>query len=298
MDNYCIDIAECFNDVSFDLEPLFYNLVLSGGSTKGFSHIGALTYLIRNYYLDFNKLKKLYCTSAGTLIGFFVVLGFDIDDIWNFLYKLDLQKIIDPDISNISKYYAVDDCKKIIAILKKILQKKTHYDNIDFITLFNLTGIEFNIFGTNLSDKTFVQFNHILTPMFDVIKAVQISISLPFLFPPVKHNGKLFLDGGFYHNYPIDLVPEEDMDTTIGIYITDNYNIESKNFVDYALSVFKLILHIYNSKYVNVTNTIKIVLDDFTIFEKNITNSKKKLLFDTGFAAAEEFIIHKFNFSY
>ena len=201
---------------------------------------------------------------------------------------------IKPNISNISKYFAVDDCKKIISILRDILNKKTHYEHIDFITLHKLTGIEFNVFGTNLTDKTHAQFNHNLTPNFDVIKAVQISMSLPFMFPPVKYNGKLYIDGGFYHNYPIHLVPEDELSKTIGIYITSNYNIESQNFIDYALSIFKLILHIYNSKYNDVhENTIKVIIDDFSIFNDGINKKKKKKLYDIGYNSSHNFILKK-----
>jgi hypothetical protein len=52
-----------------------------------------------------------------------------------------------------------------------------------------------------------------------IIDAVRITTSIPFYFFPAKYNGSLYIDGGITNNYPIDIIPPDEMKYTIGALI-------------------------------------------------------------------------------
>jgi NTE family protein len=47
-------------------------------------------------------------------------------------------------------------------------------------------------------------------PDLPIWKAVRMSVSIPFVFEPVHHDGGVYVDGGLSWNYPIDLFDHAD----------------------------------------------------------------------------------------
>ena len=50
-------------------KPIYKHLVISGGSVRAISHVGALHCLIEKGYIDLKQLKSIAGTSAGALFG-------------------------------------------------------------------------------------------------------------------------------------------------------------------------------------------------------------------------------------
>ncbi len=85
---------------------------------------------------------------------------------------------------------------------------------INFLTFFELTGVNLIITGTNITLGEPRYFSATLTPEFPVAEAVGISMSIPFLFKPVwveapekgvtpKNYRGFWVDGGTLNNLPI-----------------------------------------------------------------------------------------------
>ena len=51
----------------------------------------------------------------------------------------------------------------------------------------------------------------------DVLLAIRMSFSIPFVFTPVKYNNNFYVDGSVLNDFPIDLC---DKDNFIGIFIS------------------------------------------------------------------------------
>ena len=68
-----------------------------------------------------------------------------------------------------------------------------------------------------------------------VLDALQITMSIPFMFKPVLYNDNYYVDGGLYDPYPIKYA--KNLNKTIGIFLKKNENIE-KNIVINSLSSY------------------------------------------------------------
>jgi NTE family protein len=101
--------------------------------------------------------------------------------------------------------------------IRNIIAKPAN--QITFYELFDLTGVDLLIVGTNLSAHSGTYFSVGHTPDFPVVDEVTLSMSMPFLFKPVlvntlvdadhgaddyttSYNG-LYVDGGMAQNFPL-----------------------------------------------------------------------------------------------
>lgn len=85
---------------------------------------------------------------------------------------------------------------------------------LNFYDFYNFTNVDLVVTGTNIATRRSLYFSKDATPSFPVAEAVGISMSLPFLFKPVRvevqgaksdrdpYAGR-FVDGGLLNNLPI-----------------------------------------------------------------------------------------------
>lgn len=279
--------------VKIELKPKYVNLVLGSGSIKAISHIGAVQKLIDEGLIDLKKLESLAGSSAGSLIGCLIVLGFSSEEIWNFMLCLDFKKLVSPNIMLFLKKCGVDTGAVIYNLFEEILTKKTGIKNITFKKLFELTQKTFTVVGSCLTTKEAIYYNHTNTPNFEVSLAIRISISMPGFFVPIEIDGKKYIDGAVLNNYPMNLYKNE-LDKTIGIIICNEYDTDYEYPEQYFMALMNLFFYHYfdetRSKYFNNTVYIKKDCPKLNIFNFNIDDEVKHILYQSGVSAAEEFI--------
>lgn len=269
---------------------IYENIVLSGGSTKAISHIGALYQLSKQKIIDFEKIKCFTCVSAGALVAFFFVLGFTFEELWEFVLNVEFKKLVDPSITNI-KQCGLDNGEKIKRYLEAVFRRKTNIDNITFKQLYKFNPIKYNILGSCLTTKEQICFNHELTPDFIVTDAIRISTSMPFAFVPVVIDGKTYIDGGVINNYPINL-HENEMEKTLGLLIYDGYDTNYQYPEQYPLAIMNLFFHVYNKenyKFRKNTIYIKGSIDKFSSFNFDLSNEVKEQMFQIGVQSVKEY---------
>ena len=274
-------------------KPKYLNLVLSGGSTRGIAHIGAIAKLIEADLLDLTKLKGLASTSAGSMLGVLIVLGFTIDEIWSFIRSIDFKKLISPNIFLFPIKCGIESGRIIYNLVEEILTRKTGISNITFEQLHQITNIAYTVVGSCLTTKEAVYYNHINTPNFKVSLAVRISMSMPGFFTPVIIEEKTYLDGALIDNYPIELFHEE-IDQTIGIIICNDYDTDYKYPEEYCGSIMNLFMWICykkdETKYKENTIYIKKNIGSMSMLDFNLSICKKNRIYQSGVLATEEFI--------
>jgi NTE family protein len=292
------------SDFYFDLDislknntPKYENLVLSGGSTKGISHIGALRVLIDEKLIDFKSIKAIACTSAGAMLGFLIVLGFEIEEIWDFMLGLDLKRLVEPNILMFLDKCGVDTGKIIYKLIEDILSKKTGIKHINFKQLYEITKIHFTVVGSCLTTREAIYYDHINTPNFKVSMAIRISIGIPGFFTPIVIDGKKYIDGAVMNNYPINIFKKE-LDKTIGILIHDEFNTDYQHPEEYFMAIMNLFLYRYYHKNATkyIDNTICIQqkkMPGLSVFDFNITDEVKIKLYECGMETAHDFINQK-----
>ncbi len=273
--------------------PKYKNLVLSGGSVKGISHIGAIKRLVEVGLLDLKKIDGLAGSSVGSIIALLIVLGFNIDEIWQFAYMIDMKRLINPNLLIVFKKCGIETGQLIHNIFEEILTKKTGIKHINFRQLYEITKIHLTIVGSCLTTKEVVYYDHINYPNFKVSTAVRISISIPGLFIPVIIDGKKYIDGAILNNYAMNLFDDK-IDTTIGILICNEYNTDYTYFEEYPVAVMNLFMYNYYQKtadqYRDNTIYINKVPKNISIISFDIDEKNKIDLMECGVAAVNDFI--------
>ena len=104
------------------------------------SFIGALKALE-----EFNILKNVESflgSSTGCLISTLLCIGFSVQDIEDFLVKLDINKVKDISSDNILNFfetYGIDNGESLSRIIKIIFNNKFNNENITFKELYDIT---------------------------------------------------------------------------------------------------------------------------------------------------------------
>ena len=259
-------------------------LVISGGGIKGFCILGIIKKLME---LEILINPDVYCgTSVGACISVLLLIGYLPDDIYEVLKDIDFSMLIDYNEEMLDEsYIGLLKSDPIMSIISTMLKKKGIDSKITFKELYNKLKKKLIITGVCLNDLSINYFSHETFPDMNVLKAVRISMSIPFIFKPVKFNGKLWVDGGCLNNYPIDVF-DNVLEDVIGIYAEDNFsNLDDfEDKITYGLQVFKCILkglNIYKKK----------IYEKYTIIVKpncegqlfNIEEENKKIMFDCGY---------------
>lgn len=161
-------------------------LALSGGSIKGFAHIGVLK------YMDEIGLRPdiIAGTSSGSIVGAFYSDGYTPDEIFERLSSIGFKGMT----SLYPNKGGMFSTRNFTKFLK---------DNLRHRRLEDLP-IPVRIVATDLDNGC----EHVFTsgPLSQIITA---SCSIPVLFQPKVIKGISYVDGGLFRNYPVTVIRQE-----------------------------------------------------------------------------------------
>ncbi len=170
-----------------------YGLVLSGGGTRGFAHLGALKALEEKGI----KPDIISGVSAGSIVGALYADGKGAEDALKAISSKSL-------VSLLKLMVPRDGLLKMTGFEKTL---KRHLSAKRFEDL----KIPLIIHAVNVNTVEYTRFDS--GPLIPAIKA---SSSIPVVFPPVVIKGEQYLDGGLINNFPAE--PLRDIcQTVIGI---------------------------------------------------------------------------------
>ncbi len=162
-------------------------LVLGGGASKGYAHIGVLRVLESQGIIP----DLIVGTSMGALVGGLYAVGKTVDELeklalnFNYLGTFSLINMIFKD--------NILDTSRVKKIIKREVGEKT----------FEETKIKFIAVATEIDTGKEKHFDS--GPLIDGITA---SISVPGLFARVKIGEHYYVDGGLLNNLPEDVARE------------------------------------------------------------------------------------------
>ena len=168
-------------------------LVLSGGGTRGFAHLGVLR------ALDEAGIKPdiIAGVSAGSIAGALYADGNDPEEV---LEELASHKLLDYLEFTIPQKGLVR-MSGFEKTMRGLLRAKT----------FEELKIPLIVFASDMNKAAFTRFDK-----GDLVLAVKASSSIPVIFPPVKIDGTYYLDGGVINNFPVEEIRDV-CDTVIGV---------------------------------------------------------------------------------
>jgi len=260
----------------------FTHLVCSGSAIRSFCLLGILRYIY------FNKMENHIKNAAGTSMGSFFCLAFalkiPIDELEDMIKKLihlpDLVSISPDKYLNLFTNLGFNDSRLYLSGIKEYLQKKYNNDDITFIELSKLTGVNVYVSTTKINNgKNFI-FNVNDTPNVSVLDAVAASMCIPMISQPVKIDEYYYVDGCLTNNLPYEIFNNINHDDilNIAVFIKDDYEVtdiivptEELNFLTYYKQICSIIysnsLHnSYISKLPNFKNPLVITESPFNSF--------------------------------
>ncbi|MGL4688136.1 MAG: patatin-like phospholipase family protein, partial [Fusobacteriaceae bacterium] len=201
-------------------------LVLSGGGSKGFAHVGVLKELEKNNI----KIDYISGTSMGAIVATLYSIGYSPNEIENFLYTLNIEDIVSgiPDRKYVPLEMKLSDSPSITSLkydnnLSFSLPKGLNDSNISYLKFKSLL---WRVEGINDFDKFPIPLRIIATDLDtgqgvafksgDLARALTASIAIPTLMDPIRIGDKFYVDGMVARNFPVQDLIDIGADIIIG----------------------------------------------------------------------------------
>lgn len=217
-------------------------LVLSGGAAKGLAHIGVLKAFEENNI----PIDYVTGTSMGGLVGGFYAAGYSPSEMEYIATSKDFQEWVTGQFEAEYTYYYQRKATSasIIALglgLDSVFQAKLRSNIINDIPL-NFALLELTAQATINSnwnfDSLMIPFRCMIADVFSqqqisvrngsLGEALRATMTVPYVYRPIKINDRYVFDGGLYNNFPVDVMEKEfKPDIIIGV------NVSSKTFKEY-----------------------------------------------------------------
>ena len=203
-------------------------LVLSGGGARGLAHVGVLKVLERAGV----RPDVIVGTSMGSIIGGLYASGMRAEDIERELLAVDWSNVFsqrvnrrelperrkdqDLDISAAFEFGWRDGELRLpqAAVssrgLESLLRRYTLH--VRLVDRFDALPIPFRAVATNMETGQPVELDS-----GDLAVAMRSSMSVPGVFAPVEHEGRILGDGGLVNNLPVDLARRMGADIVIAV---------------------------------------------------------------------------------
>ena len=311
-----------------NLEPSKMNnkydyLVFSGGGIKGVSYCGVAQSLEKNL-ASIKKIKGFAGTSAGSLVAALLAVGFNATELTRCMMELDTYKILDANIirdaMNLYTSWGLAPGKFIYDYMGELIKQKTGDADYTIEQLYLDKQIELVIVGMDMN-LSMCRYFHPKSKVeadrkIPIRKAIRISMSVPYIFEPVKHLDHYHVDGGVLDNYPIHVFdgaypgdPKskngqcQPNSKVLGFRIisksdesilndTDPNPREITSLLDYSALFIKAFTLENDRKTmtdIHKSRTINIVTPDIDIINFSLTKTEKNNLIDIGAKATMEF---------
>ncbi|MEO6254382.1 MAG: patatin-like phospholipase family protein [Ferruginibacter sp.] len=214
----------CFSQKVYD----YKNLVLEGGGVRGLAYAGVFSVLEEKGILQ--QVEKVGGSSAGSIAGMLVSIGYSAAEIDSLMMELPVQKFKDGYGGLVGKYkrlktdFGIFKGDSFEKWLQRLVAYKTGKPHLTFgelhkLHLKNNLYKDFYCTGTNLSKQQLEIFSYQATPDMPLALAVRISGGVPLYFEPVALDNRLhkikrsdtvsfvnyYVDGGMLCNYPISM---------------------------------------------------------------------------------------------
>ncbi len=160
-------------------------VIISGGGVKTIAHCGVLIELQNNGF----TFRRFIGTSGGAIIACFLAVGITIQDILEILRNCNFEELLDHDLISIPAIY--DLCTDLGENTgnKFVNWLRTTFINHNLdpnMTFKDLKDTELEVNAVDIVSGHTVIFSKNTSPDMPVLLAVRASMSIPFLFQPVK----------------------------------------------------------------------------------------------------------------
>ncbi len=201
-------------------------LALSGGASKGMSHIGVLQVLEENGI----PIDYIAGTSMGAIIGGLYVSGYSVDTLekivrqipWNDMYFGQIQrnqKFVDQRVNDEKYVLSLPIIENQIGLPDGLINNQRFYNELVYyttpvhaITDFDSLPIPFRAIAADLKKGNAYVFDS-----GSLALAILASMSIPSILKPVKIGDQVLVDGGIIRNLPAEDARKMGADIVIAV---------------------------------------------------------------------------------
>lgn len=220
-----------------------------------------------------NSIQEIAGSSAGSLIGLFLILGKSIDEIFDISIGLDISSMTRPVLTNVLTCFGFvqhDGIKRFLV----------EYCDLTFLELYQKTNKKFHVTAYCINKATTEYFSVDSHPDMNVVDAICMSISVPIIFSAFEFNNFHYIDGGTLEEIPGLVFLNKNQDEVLVIKVYNNYTNYQK--ITQFKSFIELLLNqILNNRiqYSSFKNVFTINLKNINIFNFNMSHEEKIKLY-------------------
>lgn len=230
------------------------HLVIAGGGVSGLISYGVLRNTHDQGIWKMSNIESIYGTSIGALLAVTLALKYEWQVIEDYLIQRPWHTIFKYDMYSI--FGAFEKCgifniSVIEEMFRPLFNGMDISMNITMLEFYELTNIDIHTYCTDINDFCIVDVSHKTHPDWRVVEAVYASTCLPIFFTPFSKDGRFYVDGGVFLNYPLEPCIQNvtDPDEILGIrkkyIVSENDNIQtSSNLMDYIMILLNKTLKI------------------------------------------------------
>lgn len=228
----------------------FHNLVFEGGGVKGAAYPGALLVLEQQGILK--KIRRVAGTSAGSIAAALVALGYSPQEIETQMLDLDFKRFEDGSKlggpERLIEDFGWFKGDYFLEWMQSRVQARTGNPDSTFADLHKdpTKYRDLYVVASDLSRRSSRVLSFETSPNLPIAQAVRASMSIPLFFEAFRIDDSLFgetgpgkdvfVDGGVFANYPIELFDETGINRqSLGLFLD---NLESPQNPDYKIDSF------------------------------------------------------------
>jgi predicted acylesterase/phospholipase RssA len=248
-------------------------------------------------------VKEVIGISAGSLFALLWVLGYTPAEIETLALHFDfniLQSVEPESVLQFMEKFGLDSGLAIERLVISILKQKGFGVDATLGEIYKENGMTFRCYATELQTCKIREFSTRGTPHVPVRFAIRASMSLPFLYEPVKERGSnvLLMDGGLLHNLPMVFLNEEEAQETWGVMFV----VDQKGKAETVEDVMQFLRFVYDSAMIMKTSlflekfqgrVICIPSHEFSSVDFGVEKEKRAQMIQTSFDITKEFLFTK-----
>lgn len=270
--------------------PIIKELCLSGACNRGICYIGCFK---KFEELDILRVEKILGVSIGAFIAVCFIIGYNADEMLRIIVEKDMKDFKD---FSFDEHGAILKGEKYKDWVYKILSEKID-PNITMLDFYKKYGVYFITTTTCIysSNKNFsegiVYMSHELTPDVPIIVAINASMAVPFIFPPVCYEDAKFIDGGMLDNIPNGFMSKDAFSLRVNFKREHSHD-SINNPISYMGKLFELMTkRIDQLKGGSIfEHIISIPCDDFNIIDFEMSIDDKITLYKRGYKTTEKYL--------
>jgi len=225
---------------------MIQTLVISGGGPNFLAHLGILQKCFEHGILDMSNIVSCYATSAGTMPCMLLAMRIPITEIADYFIQRPWDKWLKFD-AMIFDMKCMCDSESLREAMKPFFNAYDVPLDVTFTQFHERFGVDLHFFASAVDTLESVDFCKDTQPDLSIVDAAIMSSSIPPLYRPLMHAGRLYMDGGFTADFPVTACLQKTNPENVLAISNDYAHLAVNGNPETAFSLFAHVMNIFIS---------------------------------------------------